>query len=217
MSAGAACRRGLLVSLAGLLLGACTALAPSTLTPPTLYLLDRVDGQTPTRAPADAPSITVARTRAAAGFDSARIAYVRSSHRLEYFAHSEWVDPPAAMLAPLLVATLADSGAFRAVMPAASAATSELWLDSEIVRLQQDFRSQPSHVRFTLRGAIVDTHTRRLLGWREFDADVAAASDDPPAGVAAANEAVQTVLAELARFCVAINTAAAVANRPAPK
>jgi len=29
---------------------------------------------------------------------------VREPHKLEYFAHSEWVDPPARMLAPLIVA-----------------------------------------------------------------------------------------------------------------
>ena len=56
-------------------------------------------------------------------------------------------------------------------------------------------------MRFTLRAYLVDDKTRRVLAWREFDAAVPAASEDPYGGVVAANRAVQTVLEELAAFC----------------
>ena len=58
-------------------------------------------------------------------------------------------------------------------------------------------------VRFPLRAPLVDDKTRRVLAWREFDATVPAASDDPYGGVVAANQAVQTVLKDLAAFCAA--------------
>ena len=137
---------------------------------------------------------------AAAGFDSQRIIYVREPHQLDYFAHSEWVDPPARMLGPLLVAVIERTGAFRAVVLTPGAAAGELRLDTEIIRLQHEFQTVPSRVRFTLRATLVDDRTRRVLDVREFESTVAATSDDPYGGVVAANRAVQGALADLSLF-----------------
>lgn len=193
---------------AGLLLvavGACGTLRPGAPPPPTFYSLDGTPGAAPVAVPAmvppTAPTLIIAPPHAAAGFDSQRIIYVRETHKLEYFAHSEWVDPPSRMLAPLLVAAIQNSGAFRAVVLTPSAAAGDLRLDTEIVRLQHEFLTRPSRVRFTLRAYLVEDKTRRILAWREFDAAVPAASEDPYGGVVAANQAVQTVLADLAAFC----------------
>ena len=41
---------------------------------------------------------------------------------------------------------------------------------------------------------------QRVLAWREFDARVAAASDDPYGGVVAANQAVHQVLRKVSGF-----------------
>ena len=69
------------------------------------------------------------------------------------------------------------------------------------MRLQQEFTSQPSHVRFTLRAYLVDSVTRRVIASREFDAAIATTSDDPYGGVVAANRAVHAVLDQLENFC----------------
>ncbi len=180
---------------------ACAALSPTTTPLPTFYSLDGLPSALAPPAPASASTLIVSSPRAAAAFDSQRIIYVRELHRVEYFAHSEWVDPPARMLGPLLVTAAEKSGAFRAVALAAGSATGDLRLDTEIIRLQHEFQSQPSRVRFTLRAILVDDKTRRVIAWREFDAAIAAASEDPYGGVVAANRAVQTVLDGLANFC----------------
>ncbi len=143
-----------------------------------------------------AATLIVNPPRAASGFDSSRIIYVREAHKLEYFANSEWIDPPARMLGPLLVSAIERRRTFGAVVLSAGAAAGDLRLDTEIVRLQQEFLASPSRVRFTL----VEDKTRRVLAWREFDASVPAASETPYGGVVAANLAVQGVLAELALF-----------------
>lgn len=183
-----------------LVLGACSALSPSVTAPPSFYVLESPASVAPPSMPALAPTLIINPTHAAAGFDSARIIYVREAHRLDYFAHSEWVDPPARMLTPLLVSAIEGAGAFRAVVATPSAAAADLRLDTEIVRLQHEFQSRPSRVRFTLRVDLVDDKTRRVVARREFDASVAAASDDAYGGVVAANRAVQTTLRELAAF-----------------
>jgi cholesterol transport system auxiliary component len=148
-----------------------------------------------------APTLIVSPPHAAAGFDSQRIMYLRQPNQLEYFAHSEWIDTPARMLAPRIVTAVASSGAFRAVVQTPSPAAGEMRLDTEILRLQQEFLSAPSRVRFTLRAYLVESATRRVIASRDFDAAVAAASEDPHAGVVAADRAVQTVLENLSAFC----------------
>ncbi|BAL27253.1 ABC-type transport auxiliary lipoprotein family protein [Azoarcus sp. KH32C] len=201
---GRTCALSLLLALAA----GCGALRQTATPPPGFYSLDgaRLEARVPTTAPAtlsvsDGPTLIVNPPHAASGFDSQRIIYVREAHKLEYFAHSEWVDTPARMLAPLIVSAVETSGAFRAVLLTPSAATGDLRLDAEITRLQHDFGSQPSRVRFTLRANIVDNKTRRVLALREFDETVAAASETPYGGVIAANRAVQAVLEQLAGFC----------------
>jgi cholesterol transport system auxiliary component len=194
----------LAAALSVLALGACSALHPVPPAPANFYTLDSGNSIALAPAPAGAATLIVNPPHAAAGYDSSRILYVRSGHKLEYFANSQWVDPPARMLAPLLVAALAGSGAFRAVVLTPSAAAGDLRLDVEIVRLQQDFSAQPSNVRFTLRAYLVDDRSRAVLAWREFDASVPSVSEDPYGGVQAANLAVQKVLADVATFCVEV-------------
>jgi cholesterol transport system auxiliary component len=180
---------------------ACSWLKPTATPSPAFYSLDWARGTAPAETPATAPTLIVNPPTAVAGFDSQRIIYVRETHKLEYFANSEWVDPPARMLMPLLVAAVEGTGAFRAVVPTPSAAVGDLRLDTEIIRLQHEFLAQPSRVRFTLRAHLVENKSRRVLAWREFDAVVPATSENPYGGVVAANRAVQTVLEDLAAFC----------------
>ena len=197
------CAAGLVFTL----IGGCGGLLPKATPQPSFYSLDRASAEpratTRVRSTGSiaAPTLVVNPPHAAAGFDSRRIIYIREAHKLEYFAHGEWVDTLTRMLAPLIVAAVENGGTFRAVVLTPTAAVGDMRPDTEIVRLQQNFDGQPSRVRFTLRATMVDNVTRAVLALREFDATVAAASDDPYGGVVAANRAVQTVLEQLAGFC----------------
>jgi len=181
--------------------GACSLLRPTATPAPAFYSLDAPREAAPPAAPAAAPTLIINPSTAAAGYDSQRIIYLREAHKLEYFANSEWVDPPARMLMPLLVAAAEHTGAFRAVVLTPSAAAGDLRLDTEIIRLHHEFLTQPSCVRFTLRAHLVENTARRVLASREFEAVVPAASENPYGGVVAANRAVQIVLENLAAFC----------------
>ena len=182
----------------------CEVIRPVVSPHPNFYSLADARNTTtpaPPRAAVTAPTLIVSPPHAAAGFDSQRIMYVRQANQLEYFAHNEWIDTPARMLAPLIVAAVESSGAFRAVVQTPSPAAGEMRLDTEILRLQHEFLSAPSRVRFTLRAYLVESVTRRVIASREFDAAVPAASGEPYGGVVAANRAVQTVLENLSAFC----------------
>lgn len=173
----------------------------------SVYSLSAVRGATPIRPTgtpaisATAATLVVSVPRAVAGFDSKRIIYVRQPHKLEYFANSEWVDTPARMLSPRVVAVLESRGAFRAIVHSPASARGDLRLDTEVVMLQHEFDGVPSSVRFVLRASLVEDASRRVIATREFEAVVNAMSDDPYGGVLAANQAVDAVLEKLADFC----------------
>jgi len=190
-------------ALSGLaLLAGCGSLLPKPAAPPTLYALDDDTAPPPLQQPAaTAPTLIISTPRAAAGFDTRHIVYQRQAHQLDYFAQSQWADTPAQMLAPLLLRALERGGAFRAVLAAPAAATGDYRLDTELIRLQQDFATAPSRVRVTLRAVLVDTTTRRAVAAREFDLSLPAPSEDAYGGVRAANQAAQQLLVELAAFC----------------
>lgn len=196
-----ACAAALCVMVAA----GCSALKPAaTPTPPTYYSLDAGGAAataTPRAAGAAPHTLVVNDTQAAAGYDSQRILYVRQPHKLEYFAHNEWADPPARMISSLIVGKLEQSGVFRAVVSSPGSASGELRLETEVLRLQQEFTGLPSQVRFALRAYIAEDGTRRVVATRDFEALVPAPSDDPYGGVQAANAAVQNVLEQLTAFC----------------
>ena len=193
------------IALAASLLGGCSMLLPAKSPPPTLYSFEnpQVEIQTASIPPAEmaAPTLIVSIPRAASGFDSHQIVYVRQAHTFEYFMQSQWVDTPASMLSPLMVSALESKGQFSSVIQSPTSAAGQLRLDVEIVRLQHEFLKKPSQVHFTLRAHILDTATRKVVAWREFDAIVPSPSEDPYGGVLAANRAVRIVVEELAVFC----------------
>ncbi|MDA8095148.1 MAG: ABC-type transport auxiliary lipoprotein family protein [Betaproteobacteria bacterium] len=146
-------------------------------------------------------TVLVSESQADAGFDTTNMAYTAHAYELDYFAKNEWIAPPAQMIAPLLVKALDATGRVRAVrLPTAAAASFRL--DTRLERLEQDFTTRPSDVRLAIRATLVDLRTGHLLASRTFDETVAASSDNPYGGVAAANVAAQKALERIAAFVV---------------
>ena len=126
--------------------------------------------------------------------------YTRAPHQLEYFARNEWIATPAHMLRPLMIAAIEETGAFDAVLAKQSVVTSDLRMESEVIKLVQNFNNRPSHAQFTLRVTIIDNVTNKVIAIQEFDERVDAGSEDPMGGVVAANQAVNRALNNLSLF-----------------
>ncbi|MFZ3003890.1 MAG: ABC-type transport auxiliary lipoprotein family protein [Undibacterium umbellatum] len=183
-------------------LTACSALQPANVAPMAVYRLDAVvPGSSPAPVTATA-SILVGNIRAAAGFDTSRMLFMRQPYQIEEFQQSQWQKPPAAMLMPLVATTLESSGIFKVVLQAPSAVLTTYRLDLEILSLQQDFSSTPSSIQFKLRAHLSDRQNQQIIAWREFSASTATASEDAYGGVVASNQAVAQVLQQLRVFCV---------------
>jgi cholesterol transport system auxiliary component len=185
------------------MLAACSCtLLPKPAPPAARYILDAgMPASAPRQAVAGAPSIAVEAPRAAPGYGSRHMVYMRRPAEIEAFAFHEWVDAPARLLEPMLVRALQDSGGFSVVLHAPSAAASGWRLETELLRLHQDFSVRPSQVRLVLRAVLVDSASRRAMAWREFDVSVPAASEGPVAGALAAQTAAQAVVLAVATFC----------------
>ncbi|WP_353573114.1 ABC-type transport auxiliary lipoprotein family protein [Candidatus Albibeggiatoa sp. nov. BB20] len=183
-----------------LLLTSCSFLAADTA--PKHYFI-AID---PVSLPAnkvDGKTILISIPQATPGFDTQQMVYVKTPYVLEHYRDNLWVDNPSRLLLPLIVQSLEATGKFGAVLSATSSPIlGELRLDTEIIRLQQEFLESPSRVRFTLRVQLLDMAQRAILDTSVFDVTEIAPSEDAEGGVIASNRAVQVVLEQLAEFVV---------------
>jgi cholesterol transport system auxiliary component len=194
------CRK-LLLLLASLLVAACGGLAAPKVASQNIYVLEGVPVIQAAQARRDLV-IAVSLPRALPGFDTSQMAYVEKPHELNYFVTSRWADTPARMLEPLIAQAIEQTGGFKAVVETSGVIPADVRLDTELVRLQQDFQTRPSRVQFTLRARLVDVRGKRLLAVQEFDEVENADSEDAYGGVTAANRLLQRMLGRLAGVCV---------------
>lgn len=191
-----------ILTLSAMLVVGCTALQAPRMESPALYLLEARPAAAAKRPQSDLV-LAVNPPSARPGFDTPQMAYVRQPHKLDYYVKSRWADTPSRMLAPLLAQAMEQDGTFRAVVRTTNPVPADLRLDTELIRLQQNFATQPSRVELTLRAQLYDVKGKKELALREFDVAENAASEDAYGGVAAANRALERVLGQLTDFCVA--------------
>lgn len=179
---------------------ASCGILPANATAPKSYLLD-IPFESLSPPNPQGKVLLVSMPQATAGYNTVGLMYTRTPYVLEYYNESQWIDTPAQMLLPLLVHSLDATGQFSAVLSANSAAVSGEWrLDSEIIRLYQDFLSEPSQVHFILRIQLLDMVARNVIATHVFDIKEFAPSQNAEGNVLATNQAVAKVLKELAQF-----------------
>lgn len=182
-----------LLITAALLLGACSLPLMGNKGPAAqihTYLLEWTPKGPAKQAPANAPVLLISPPRAAAGYTSSDLVYLKPNHELAHFAYHRWADAPAHMLAPLLQAAAEHSGRFSAVIPSGSQARADLRLDTQLLRLRQLFTGGQCEVELALRVELIDIASGRLLGGRPFSYREPCGADTPAAAVMTANRLV---------------------------
>lgn len=195
------CLRPLMLLASAMLLAGCTGLQAPKAENINFYVLDARASIKATPVKHDLV-IAVSMPRTRPGFDTTQIAYVEQSHELSYFAVNRWADTPSHMLGPLLAQALEQTGGFRAVVQTPSLVPADIRLDTELVRLQQDFGTSPSRVQLTLRAQLIDVRGKRVIATKLFDEAENAPSKDAYGGVIAANRVLQRILDQLSEFCM---------------
>ncbi|MCK5876773.1 MAG: membrane integrity-associated transporter subunit PqiC [Candidatus Marithrix sp.] len=141
--------------------------------------------------------------KAASGFDTPALIYTNNGYEIKYHDGVQWADSPARMLLPLIVHYLETSGKFKAVLSATTAPiASELRLDTEILRLQQESFTEPSQVRLVVRVQLFDMAKRQVKATQIFKIVVNSVSKDAEGSVFAINEAMIIFLNKLVDFVV---------------
>ncbi len=175
------------------------------------YLLDVY---LPTKAPSSkGKTLLVSIPKAAPGFDTPAMLYTcknstnseckGNEYELRAYRNSQWVDTPARMFLPLLVLHIEATGEFGAVLSAATTpVVCELRLDTEIIRLQQVFDTEPSQVHLVLRAQLLDMVNRQVLATEVFNIIEDARPQNAEGSVWATNQAVIRLLEELKTFLV---------------
>ena len=184
-----------------MLLSGCAGLNAQQTEKPAIFMLDAQ--ATVKAAPIKRDLVLgVSMPRASPGYDTSRIAYLHQAHELDYFVVNRWADTPARMLEPLLVQALEQSGSFRAIVRTPGLIPPNIRLDTELVRLQQDFGTHPSKVQITLRAQLIDVTDKRVVATKLFDGAGNAVSDNAYGGVITANRLLQQMLDQMVDFCL---------------
>jgi cholesterol transport system auxiliary component len=161
--------------------------------------------EVPTAQTLDA-ALLVATPEAGNAYDTTQLAYSTAPYQVAYYARTEWADTPANMLHVLLVRTLERTHRFRAVATPPDTGHADYALRTRLLELRDDFTTEPAQAVVAMRVEL-DVGTRTLAA-REFVEREPLREKNPAAGVAAANEAVSRLLAEVARFVVTQSAAA---------
>jgi len=192
----------LLNMLALLGLGGCTVFQPAKTISMSTYSIE-VQHDAAGATTSGEQTMLVSTPNARPGYDSRRMVYTKRPNELEFFTQNQWVDSPARMLAPLIMQALENSAKYRSVVTTRSAVSADLRLDTEVVKLQQEFATRPSQVHLTVRAQLIDLQGQKIVATREFNVVEAATSDDPYGGVLATNKAVKILLLQIVDFCAA--------------
>lgn len=159
-------------------------------------------------------SAQVMMPRAAAGFNTSRMAYTQGQDSLNYFAYSQWVDTPSYMLQPLLVEALRQSGRFRSVVMSPSPIRTRYRLLSDNLAVVQQVDGDRNVVRIALRLQLLDLREGVLV----IDEPIVleqTTSANAAAGVTAANQLARQLLERVAEKTAAAISVQAVCTDPA--
>jgi cholesterol transport system auxiliary component len=145
-------------------------------------------------------SLAVDRPTILTAIDSARIARL-SGVEVEYYAGAAWVDRPAPMIEPLLIASFRNSGAIEVVVDRRSEVRPDFLLQTNLAAFQAEpNESGPPVARVVISATLVNMPQREVVGTTELGRTIAAQAGDPAAVAAAIDEALGQVLKELVEW-----------------
>jgi len=127
-------------------------------------------------------------------FSTTQMAYTRAPYEVSYYALNSWVAAPAQMIQPLLVKVLQDSQHYKAILEPPFAGRYDYLLISQILNFKQNFTRTPATFDLGMRLQLVDTSTMRVRATKDIRIQQPMQSDNPEAGVYAANQAVSQAL-----------------------
>lgn len=181
--------------LASLCLTACSVLSPIKTPQIHTYTLTSYDASAISQRHQGV--LLVSTPTAAPGYQSTSMIYTLRPYELKSFAQNRWTAPPADLLAPIVLQNLQASGCFQAVVATPFIGDTDFKLDTQLLRLQQEFRGETSQIHMMLQFTLSNSVTHEVVMDRRIEAVVPTTANDPYAGVIAANKATEILLSRM--------------------
>ncbi|KTD33858.1 hypothetical protein E3983_03975 [Legionella israelensis] len=147
-------------------------------------------------------SILVALPEAVAGYKTEQMLYMIKPFKLSAFAHNAWVSPPADMIYPLILQSLQHSNYFYAVASSPYAEQADYRLDTQLLKLHQNFLQRPSVIELSVKVVLTDITNGQVIASRIINQRVCSPMESPYGGVLAANKATEAMTAAIAEFVI---------------
>jgi len=147
-------------------------------------------------------TIQVTVPEAVAGYQTEEMLYMKKPFKLEPFVKNAWTSPPADMLFPLLVQSLQSSGYFYAVTSSPYSEEADYRLDTQLLKLEQNFIKKPSILEFSAKIVLTHISDNQIIGSRIVSLQIPCSQDTPYGGVIAANQATFRFTATATDFVV---------------
>lgn len=145
-------------------------------------------------------SLAVDRPTILTAIDTDRIARL-SGVEVEYYAGAAWVDRPAAMIEPLLIASFRNSGAIDVVVDRRSEVRPDFLLQTNVSAFQAEpNEAGPPNARVVISATLLSMPQREVAGTTEIGRDVVAEAGDLASIAAAVDEALGKVLKRLVEW-----------------
>lgn len=192
--------RIILLLMACLLSTGCSLLSPVKNDPPDAYVINTLPHNVP-RYTRTVKTIFVATPETRPALNTNQMAYTTQLYKTAYFSQNQWTETPPQMILPLIVQTLQNTHAYRAVMMSPYSGHYDYVLNTQITQLQQNFTRKPPQLQFALQAQIVNTNTNQVVATKLIVVNQPLKKKTPYNGVMAANVAVAKALRSLAVFC----------------
>lgn len=191
--------KGSIIVLSAVIMVACGPIATK---PVHTYALTQLKKSPQPQKTKSRLTLLLSNPIAAPGYQTSAMVYTMTPYELKSYVDNRWVSPPAQMLLPLLLSALRSQGYFYAVVSPPFSGVTNFRLETQVVKLQQEFLLPISRVRLVIQAQLINNTTNRIVATRRFETVISAAENNPYGGVRAANTAAATLSRQIARFCV---------------
>lgn len=147
-------------------------------------------------------TLLITPTEAVNGYQTEQMHYSTQAYTLANFSKNAWFSPPATMLYPLMIQSIQHSGYFLAVSSGAYTSKTQYRLDTQLLKLQQNFTKKPSVLELKVKAVVSRVSDNQILASRTFKQNINCPYDSPYGGVIAANQATERLTKEITQFVI---------------
>ena len=184
-----------LTLLVSLLFTGCFTLRPAT---HEYTILPSYTAVQPIAQPIDA-TVKISATRSIPSLSSTQFYYLKGSSNISAYLYSRWSDTPSNMIDRSLYSMLQNQHLFTALVPAASSATADLVLESDLNAFYHRFHDGTNSEGFIdITYRLIDPKTKKTMASKRFVITEPSPSEDASGGVVALNHATH----ELSNQCI---------------